>query len=54
MRKYKHYILQHEVMTPAEVGEALGVSRQQVSNLVSRGKLPVAKSVPGCTLFFKR
>lgn len=53
MRKYKHYILQHEVMTPAEVGEALGVSRQQVSNLVSRGKLPVAKSVPGCTLFLR-
>ena len=52
-RKYKHYILQHEVMTPAEVGEALGVSRQQVSNLVSRGKLPVAKSVPGCTLFLR-
>lgn len=32
-RKYKHYILQHEVMTPAEVGEALGVSRQLTLDL---------------------
>lgn len=53
MKGYKHYILEHEVMTPAEVGELLGVSRQQVSNLVSRGKLSVAKSVPGCTLFLR-
>lgn len=53
MKDYKHYVVEHDVMTPAEVGELLGVSRQQVSNLVSRGKLPVAKSVPGCTLFLR-
>ena len=53
MRDYKHYVVEHDVMTPAEVGELLGVSRQQVSNLVSRGKLPVAKSIPGCTLFLR-
>lgn len=53
MKDYKHYVVEHEVMTPAEVGEMLGVSRQQVSNIVARGKLPVAKSVPGCTLFLR-
>lgn len=53
MKDYKHYVVEHDVMTPAEVGELLGVSRQQVSNLVSRGKIPVAKSIPGCTLFLR-
>lgn len=53
MKDYKHFMVEHDVMTPAEVGEMLGVSRQQVSNLVTRGKLPVAKSIPGCTLFLR-
>lgn len=53
MKDYKHYVVEHDVMTPAEVGEMLGVSRQQVSNLAARGKLPVAKSIPGCTLFLR-
>lgn len=43
--------IQKEVLTPQEVGKILGVSRQQISNLVAQGKLSPAKSVPGCNLF---
>lgn len=43
--------VQKEVLTPQEVGKLLGVSRQQISNLVAQGKLVPVKSVPGCNLF---
>lgn len=43
--------IQKEILTPQEVAKILGVSRQQVSNLVAQGKLLPAKSVPGCNLF---
>ncbi len=43
--------IQKEILTPQEVAKILGVSRQQVSNLVAQGKLVPAKTVPGCNLF---
>lgn len=43
--------IQEEVLTTAEVGEILGVTRQRLSALVSSGKLKPVKKVGTVALF---
>ncbi|WP_303984808.1 helix-turn-helix domain-containing protein [Niallia circulans] len=43
--------IQKEVLTTAEVGEILGVTRQRLSALVSSGKLKPVKKVGTVALF---
>ncbi|MDF4200400.1 helix-turn-helix domain-containing protein [Bacillus subtilis] len=43
--------IQEEVLTAAEAGELLGITRQRLSTLVTSGKLKPVKKVGTVTLF---
>ncbi|MCY7861208.1 helix-turn-helix domain-containing protein [Bacillus licheniformis] len=43
--------IQNEVLTSAEAGELLGITRQRLSSLISSGKLKPVKKVGTVSLF---
>ncbi|MCY8522896.1 helix-turn-helix domain-containing protein [Bacillus atrophaeus] len=50
-RKRKINFIQEEVLTAAEAGELLGITRQRLSTLVTSGKLKPVKKVGTVALF---
>ncbi|WP_233529428.1 DNA-binding protein [Bacillus atrophaeus] len=50
-RKRKIKFIQEDVLTAAEVGELLGITRQRLSTLVTLGKLKPVKKVGTVALF---